>query len=55
MSPRRVGDRSGELNERRYRAMKKISFMAQKVNKTFWRWFSCQMLSSETVRQTLLE
>jgi hypothetical protein len=34
LSPRRVGERSGEEKERRYRAMKKISFMAQNVKRT---------------------
>lgn len=33
---RRDGERSGEENERRYSAMKKISLSAQKRNKTVW-------------------
>jgi hypothetical protein len=44
LSPSNVGERSGELNERRYRAMKKISFMAQNVNRTFLEGVSNQML-----------
>jgi hypothetical protein len=33
-SPRRVGERKGEEKERRYKAMKNSSFMAQKVKRT---------------------
>jgi hypothetical protein len=34
---RRDGDKNGEEKERRYKAMKKSSFRAQKTNRTVWR------------------
>lgn len=46
-SLRSVGERMGELKERRYTAMKKSSLRAQKVNRTFCTTDICQRSSSE--------
>ena len=56
LSPSKVGERSGELKERRYSAMKKISFMAQKVKRTFCMVVSNQLCAlNQMVARTLLE
>ncbi len=57
-SEKRVGERRGELKERRYSAMKKASFMAQMVKRTFCTGKvsqSCSLFSKPLPSQEELE